>query len=262
MFRFFLWSLLSLAASSSMAANLLLIIDDMGNNLALGERALALPQGVNYAFLPHTPQAVPLAHRAHALGQGILLHAPMENTHKLRLGPGGLYPTMDKQALQDSLHQSLAAIPHVQGINNHMGSLLTTETTHMNWVMEVAQQQQLFFVDSLTTAQSVAFQTAQKLGVPSVKRDVFLDNDLSAQALHFQFQRAIQRAKQQGYAVLIAHPYPETLAFLEKALPPLSKHKVQLTTLHDFFAHRAETALALQAHQQRTPALKRAGVLP
>lgn len=230
--------LLGLLAQPLWAAELLLILDDLGNNKVLGERALALPAPINLAFLPHTPQAKEQAEQAFKLGHGVMLHAPMESAHHNDLGPGGLHPDMNEQAFKSSLAQSLAAIPHVQGVNNHMGSFLTTQPQPMRWVMETLETEGLFFVDSLTSAQSVGFQTARKAGIPSLRRDVFLDNDTNDQALLMQYQEALKKAKQRGYAVLIGHPYPNTLDFLAKHLPKLPEQGIKLSRVDHFLSAR------------------------
>ncbi len=217
-----------------LAADLLIIIDDVGNNRGLGQRTLALPGPLNLAFLPHTPYAASLASEAYALGHGILLHAPMANEQGARLGPGGLYPDMDAATLQQTLRDNIAAIPHVQGVNNHMGSLLTQQADAMRWTMDVIAEAGLYFVDSLTSPNSVALQQAQLAGIPALERDVFLDNDLRPQALQAQFDEAVRLAKRRGHAVLIGHPYPQTLAFLETALPRLAEQQLRLQRLDHY----------------------------
>lgn len=224
------WSSLCWGAK---VADLFIVIDDVGNSRTLGQRTVDLPGPLNLAFLPFTPHARSLAQAAFLRGHDILLHAPMANEHGNALGPGALTANMDQAALQSTLRQSLAAIPHVQGVNNHMGSLLTQRAEAMEWVMQVVQDQQLYFIDSLTSAQSVAAQTARAQGIPTLKRDVFLDNELHTQALDQQFKQAIRIAKRRGYAVLIGHPYKETLDYLAKALPRLNEQGVRLRSLSD-----------------------------
>lgn len=226
------------AATTAGYAELLLILDDIGNNQRLGQRAVELPGPLNLAFLPHTPHAAHLAAAAFSRQHGILLHAPMANEKGARLGPGALTGEMDQASLQQTLTSSLAAIPHVQGLNNHMGSLLTQKPDAMRWVMQVAQQQGLFFVDSLTSPKSVALQQARAAGIPALERDVFLDNDTRPEALERQFRQAVQLAKRRGYAVLIGHPYPETLDFLARELPNLNARQVRLSRIDHFLQQR------------------------
>lgn len=217
------------------AADMLLIMDDLGNNWALGERALNLNGPINFAFLPYTPHASKLAVNAHRLGHGVMLHAPMANKTDKSLGPGGLYAEMNKEEFQQQLRSNLASIPQVQGMNNHMGSLLTEKNEPMDWVMEVVQQQGLYFIDSLTSADSVAFKKAKQSGVPTLKRHVFLDNDVETTALEQQFSQALAIAKRRGLVVLIAHPYPETIDFLEEQLPLLAQQDIKLRRLDLYF---------------------------
>lgn len=224
--------------SAADSAALLLIIDDIGNNQRSGKRTVALPGPLNLAFLPHTPYAAPLAEAAFSAGHGILLHAPMANEQGARLGPGALTSGMDQASLQHTLNDSLAAIPHVQGMNNHMGSLLTQQADAMRWVMQIAQQQGLFFVDSLTSPKSVALEQARAAGIPALERDVFLDNDTRPAALKRQFEQALHLARHRGYAVLIGHPYPETLEFLARELPALKAQNIRLTRIDEFLQQR------------------------
>jgi polysaccharide deacetylase 2 family uncharacterized protein YibQ len=206
-----------------------LIIDDMGNNLDLGLQALALPGAINYAFLPHSPHSHQLATAAHQQAKEVLLHAPMSNLRSHPTGPGTLKPIMNRQQFLQTLQDDLASVPHVRGLNNHMGSLLTQLRQPMNWLMDALKQQQLYFVDSRTSPRTIAATVAKKHQLPALKRDVFLDNKRTEAAIDFQFKRLTRLAKSRGIAVAIGHPYPETLDYLKRELPSLAAQGIQLT---------------------------------
>ncbi len=93
---------------------------------------------------------------------------------------------------------------------------------------EIRDREGMFFVDSYTTHESVAMQLAAELGVAAARRHVFLDNERSAEALAKQFERLMELAHQHGVAVAIGHPYPETLAFLERVLADLDETMIEL----------------------------------
>jgi polysaccharide deacetylase 2 family uncharacterized protein YibQ len=236
--------LLCLLSSMTQAApSLVIILDDIGNNHALGKRAVELPGSLTLAFLPHTPFAARLAEQASKQPanhqKGIMLHAPMANETGAKLGPGAMTEGMNKETLQATLEDNLNSIPHVRGVNNHMGSLLTQQQHSMTWVMDVIEQRGLYFVDSLTNPASVAAETAEKTGIPSAERDVFLDNERELGSLVKQFQQALNVARKQGHVILIGHPYPETLDFLEAVLPTLEeKENIELLTADDFLARK------------------------
>ncbi|MGK0499015.1 MAG: polysaccharide deacetylase 2 family uncharacterized protein YibQ [Oceanicoccus sp.] len=208
--------------------NIVIIIDDMGNSLALGQRAIALPGPLNFAFLPHSPHTVELANAAAAKQQEVMLHIPMTNLQNYATGPGTLTPAMSKQQFQKTLADNISAVPHVRGVNNHMGSLLTQLRQPMSWLMASLKQQQLYFIDSRTSPLTVAEQTANKQRLPTLRRDIFLDNDRSETAIGEQFNKLLALARKQGQALAIGHPYPETLAFLETALPNLAEQGFRL----------------------------------
>lgn len=209
-------------------ANIVLIVDDMGNSLELGQRAINLPGAINYAFLPYSPHRVSLANMAFRQRKEVMLHAPMSNLHSHPVGQGGLTPNMSQQQFLQTLNTNLNSVPHVRGVNNHMGSLMTQLRQPMSWLMAALKQQNLYFVDSRTTPLTVAKSTATKLGLPSLRRDIFLDNERQHDAIAMQFERLIARAKKTGIAVGIGHPHPETLKYLEKTLPTLAQRGVKL----------------------------------
>jgi polysaccharide deacetylase 2 family uncharacterized protein YibQ len=210
-----------------------LIIDDIGYSGPLGERAIALPGAVTYAVLPHTPFGTELAELAHSHSKEVMLHAPMSNLAHQPLGPGALTDQLNQEDFIATLKGNIDAVPHLQGINNHMGSELTGMQTQMQWVMEVLKERGLYFVDSYTTAESVAGDTAREQEIPTTTRNVFLDNETTAEDIDREFQRLLQTARENGSAVGIGHPYEETLDYLEKALPALAQENIQLISVSE-----------------------------
>lgn len=208
-----------------------ILIDDLGYNRHGMESALALPHNVALAILPMTPFAKQTAVRAKEQTRVTMLHAPMENVRELKLGPGGLYVKMSEKELKKALIEDIDSLPGIKGVNNHMGSLLTAKQDSMDWVMETLQGRSLFFIDSLTSSHSVAHKTAQKHGLKTTSRDVFLDNIRSENAIDRQFTRLIKKAKRNGQALAIGHPYPETMTYLKKRLVSLQKEGVRLVPL-------------------------------
>ncbi len=223
-----LWLVPGWVLAAPEQARLAIIIDDIGYNLALGRRAADLQGDFTLAVLPFTPHGRELAERAHRLGKEIMLHAPMSNEQQLPLGPGGLYSGMTQQVLLDTLAGNLADIPHVQGVNNHTGSQLTREAEPMAWLMAELKRRQLYFIDSRTTAKTLAQASAQAIGLASARRDVFLDHSQAPEHIARQLQQALRLAKRNGSAIAIGHPYPETLRQLEALQPLLLREQVQL----------------------------------
>ncbi len=207
---------------------LAIIIDDIGYNIPLGQRAVAINAPLTLAVLPHTPGAKQLAKAGFLSGKEIMLHAPMSNIGHKELGPGALTSDMNQQDFIRTLRGNIAAIPHIRGVNNHMGSQLTTQPQPMQWLMQELKNQDLFFVDSLTHSRSVALKLAYQYGLSTAKRDIFLDNEQDTVAIEKALLQAIALARHQGYAIAIGHPYAETLTVLEKILPQLAHSDIQI----------------------------------
>lgn len=217
---------------------LVIVIDDLGNNQQSGERSVRLPGKVSMAILPFTPHAQQLANSAHQTGKEVLLHAPMENHKQLALGPGGLTLEMNQQQFTQQLQQSIDSVPNISGINNHMGSLMTEQSQQMAWTMDVLKEQRLFFLDSRTSAKSVALEAARESGVPHLGRTIFLDHERDPQKIAASFDQGILFAKKFGSAVLIGHPYSETLDLLEQRLPTLAEMGIQLVTVEQLIGQQ------------------------
>jgi polysaccharide deacetylase 2 family uncharacterized protein YibQ len=220
-------------------AYLSLIIDDLGQNLPRDRRVLALPGPVTAAIMPDTPHATEFAREAHRAGKIVILHMPMDPA----TGPFAWHPELPIAELQKRLNAALKVVPYTAGINNHMGSRMTAQPVAMAWLMADLQQRHKFFVDSRTSAQTVAAQQAQKIDLASVSRDVFLDDERTEAAIFAQLQIAISLARKQGSAVMIGHPYPQTLAVLERELPKLKAQGVEWIDIRQMISVRGNRAM-------------------
>ena len=215
-------AVLAAAVPAAEAPRVAIIIDDLGNNLELGRAAVALPGALTYSVLPHLPYSDLLAREVHASGREVMLHLPMQSSDGRRLGPGGLCADMARADFARRVRDSVAAVPHVVGVNNHMGSLLTREPLAMEWLMaDLACLGGLYFVDSRTDVRTVARDAARSAGLANAQRDVFLDHAIDMPEIRRQFQRLVDRAHSQGMAIAIGHPHPQTLEVLGELLPML-----------------------------------------
>jgi hypothetical protein len=234
------------------------IIDDLGYHQYPDASVVDLTIPLTCAFLPDTPFSKSLAKAAHGRGKEIMLHIPMESMNHKALGPGGLDLNMTEHQFKTSLSQSLDSIPYVQGINNHMGSLLTQHPGHMAWLMhELKQRPALYFIDSRTTTKTVALQLAKEYGIPSLKRDVFLDSKPNDE--HYvigQLEQAYRLAQRKGFAIVIGHPFSETLSALEKLGPVLEQKGIRFVTVSELITELDRKQP--QWHASLSPSLKAA----
>lgn len=241
--RYLLFALLCLAGTAHAApakAYLTLIIDDLGQSPARDARTLALPGPVTLAIMPDTPHATAFARQAHKAGKTVILHMPMDPA----TGPYAWHPDTPLPELEQRLGAALAKVPYASGINNHMGSRMTAQPVPMAWLMGELQHRHLFFVDSRTSAATVAAAKAQEQGLASLSRDVFLDDVRTPEAIAGQLRIAVELARRQGSAVLIGHPYPQTLEVLERELPRLKAQGIEWVEIHQMIALRSNQAMA------------------
>ena len=222
-----------------------LIIDDLGQHPRHGQRIAGLPGPVACAFLPGLPHTRRGARQCHEQGKEVMLHQPLQAAAANDLGPGGVTIDMDRDEVIATVTDNLASIPHVSGMNSHMGSLLTRHPGHMLWVTQALHQfdPNAFFIDSFTTAQSVAHQIAAETGLAHGRRNVFLDPEPDPEIIEAEFRRWLALAHRDGVAIAIAHPYPETLEFLETELPRLKDaHGVMLVPVRKAITKQTEVS--------------------
>ena len=244
-------------SSALQAGTISIVIDDVGDNERLALRTLYLDNRVALSILPHTPYSRSIAMLAQQRGNDIMLHQPMESySNNHLLGPGPIFTSSSREEIRKTLQQNIKSIPGVIGINNHMGSKLTEHPTQMAWVMSELSQMDLFFMDSRTSAKSIAGKTAKDWSVPSVTRHVFLDHVDSIDAIAVQFRRLIKIAKKHGHAIAIGHPKPNTLEFLEQALATLDNSGVELIAISDYINFKQFRPIHLSAPKQKCNVLE------
>jgi polysaccharide deacetylase 2 family uncharacterized protein YibQ len=226
-------------AAPTSKAYMSIIIDDLGQSTERDSRTLALPGPVTMAIMPDTPHASDFARQAHKAHKTVILHMPMDPA----TGPYAWHPGLPLPELASRLDAALAKVPYAAGINNHMGSRMTAQREAMTWLMGELQRRHLFFVDSRTSAATVAAAEAQAQDVAHVSRDVFLDDVRTPEAIAGQLQLGIAMARKQGSAVLIGHPYPQTLEVLAREIPRLRSQGVELIGLKQMIAERGNQAM-------------------
>ncbi len=212
---------LTVHAQDADAPAIVLIIDDLGNNQQASLRTVGLYGELTLGILPHTPYAGRIAKLATEAGKEVIVHVPMSSIHGVNTGPGGLNEQQSEQNFVEVLTDNLGAVPFARGVNNHMGSSLTQNDDMMQLLMSVIAERELYFIDSRTSAKTVAATIAGRHNIKHLSRDVFLDNTPTVDHIHGQFQRLLRVARKHGVAVAIGHPHMATLDYLESVLPTL-----------------------------------------
>lgn len=209
-----------------------LVIDDLGYSFELAKQVLKLPGEHTFAIIPETTYSRKIAKYAHENGHEVILHMPMQSSVDLIIETSALNDAMSEQEITEGVTRMIKQVPHIKGINNHMGSKLTEMGYIMRPVMETIKKQNknFYFLDSRTTALSKAYQHALKAGVPTLKRDVFIDFDhTNPESIAYQFDLWLKKASKVGHAIAIAHPYQSTIDILQQKLLDASNDYQYLT---------------------------------
>jgi polysaccharide deacetylase 2 family uncharacterized protein YibQ len=209
------------------------VIDDLGNDREALERIASWPFAVAGSVLPGLPDSADAARRLAASGKEVLLHLPMEpdGYPRVRPGPGVVLRSDSDEEIERTVAEDLDSVPGAIGVNNHMGSAATADPRVMRAVVRVLSLRRLFLLDSRTTEATVARRIADEASLPAVSRRVFLDTIESPDAIERAFRDLLRNARKDGPALAIGHPYPATLALLERELPRLERQNVALVTV-------------------------------
>jgi polysaccharide deacetylase 2 family uncharacterized protein YibQ len=208
-------------------AAIAVVIDDVGLDRGRSLRVIALPAPLTLSFLPYGRDAPALAILARQRGHEIMLHMPMQPVGGENPGPQALSADLGESEIRLRVGAALDRFGDAIGLNNHMGSRFTTEKRLLRPVMDELAARGLVFLDSRTSGASQGARAAEESGVPAALRDVFLDNDLSAEAIARQLEEVERLARRRGFAVAIGHPHDATLAALSVWLPGLSARGLQ-----------------------------------
>ena len=207
---------------------LAILLDDGGYTLELLPAVVALPRPVAVSVLPFLPHSAEVAAALHRGGHEVWLHLPMEAGSGEEPGPGAVMVGMSPDEIRTTVHSALNSVPHAVGVNNHMGSRATGDLRTMTWVMQELSARGVAFIDSRTSAGTVAETAARSQGVPTGRRHVFLDNDRSRQAIRLQLAEAVYRSRTEGPIIAIGHLTQVTVEVLEEELPTLDSRGVTL----------------------------------
>jgi len=217
------------SSSTDGSARLAIIIDDLGSDRAAAEAVFALGFPVTISVLPNHEHSMEIAEEAHRRGLQVMLHLPMQSVANETPEALELRPGMPAQEVTEVVGQFLQNVPDAAGVNNHQGSQATADAALMDELMPVLRDHHLFYVDSRTTAATVAYETAQDFGVRSAFRNVpFLDDVAEVGAVRRQLELALRGAREKGQAVAIGHPHPATLEALREVLPRAQAQGVRL----------------------------------
>lgn len=228
-----LGSAVATESSTSRNPRLAIVIDDLGADPAQADALFRLSYRLTLSVLPHHTNSAEIAEEAHRRGYQVMLHLPMASTAGKLDEPIELHPGMDSGDVENTFAAMLETVPYAAGVNNHEGSLGTSDEKLMEELMPLLHQDKLFFIDSRTTAATVAESAAHAAGVPAARRNVFLDDDVSAAAIRKQFVLAIHDARENGSALAIGHPHPQTLQVLAEMLPEAQREGVTLVFASD-----------------------------
>lgn len=222
------------------------IIDDIGSSISRAQGFLDLKMPITFSILPKLQYSDILAEEIYEQGQEIMLHQPMEPyRHEIDPGPGALYISYRDSEIEEIIEENLSQIPQATGVNNHMGSRFTSCSDKVVEALKIIKQNDLFFVDSLTSSHSQAYKMARRLNMRTAPRNVFLDTSPDIRDIRRQLRHLRQYALKHGAAIGIGHPHLSTLTALYEFKQELNIHGpvFELVSVSKLLSERQHTHL-------------------
>ncbi len=218
-------------------AKVAIIIDDLGMGGRATKELLAIDRPLNFSILPFLPHSKDTATEATKKGFLVMLHLPMEpkgypGPDKVP-GKGAILMNTSQKDIAEIITQNLSNIPYVQGVNNHMGSRLTEDEEIMNLTLKELKKRDLFFVDSKTSDESVAYREARRLGLKCRERDVFLDNEIDLNYIKGQIRLLAKIALNEGQAIGIGHAHSLTVRAIKETIPELENQGIEFVLVSE-----------------------------
>jgi polysaccharide deacetylase 2 family uncharacterized protein YibQ len=218
-------------------ARVAIIIDDLGMGGRVTRELLAIDRPLNFSILPFLPRSKDTAIKAKKSGFLVMLHLPMEPkgypARDKDPGKGAIFVNTPRKEIAKIIVQDLSNIPYVQGVNNHTGSRLTENKEIMSLILKELKKRKLFFVDSKTSPNSIAYKEAKRLGLRCGERDVFLDNEIDLDYIKGQIQLLAKIALKKGEAIGIGHPYLPTVRAIRESIPELENQGIEFVLVSE-----------------------------
>ena len=202
-----------------------IVIDDFGyRNDEISDGFLELDARLTYAIIPGHRYSTSFGEKAVESGHEVIVHMPMENTGKTYGEEEFVLMTaMDNETIQRRLNSAIEEIPTAIGMNNHQGSKASADQNIMSNVAKVMKERGFFFLDSRTTIETIGETTMEVFGVPTARRNIFLDNEDDEEKIEKQLMKLVKRSEEVGSAIGIGHVKPKTLNVLSDQIPKLKK---------------------------------------
>ena len=210
------------------------IIDDLGYETEVAKKIMELEFPIALSILPFLQYSEFIAEEGRKNNKEIMLHLPMEpNNSGANPGPGAIKSYMSEEEIRQAVRKCILDFPYAIGVNNHMGSKITEDREIMEIVLEEIKGYNLFFIDSITTKDSIAYEVAQEMEIKSAVRSVFLDNENDMEYIKGQMLEVQETALREGEAIAIGHSRINTFYVLKRMIPELIRAGIEIVPVSE-----------------------------
>jgi len=210
------------------------IIDDLGYETEVAKKIMELEFPIALSILPFLQYSEFIAEEGKKNNKEIMLHLPMEPSNSfVNPGPGAIKFYMSEEEIRLAVRECILDFPYAIGVNNHMGSKITEDREIMEIILEEIREFNLFFIDSMTSKNSIAYEVAQEMGIKTAVRSVFLDNKNDMEYIKGQMLEVQETALREGEAIAIGHSRINTYYVLKRVIPELIRAGIEIVPVSE-----------------------------
>ncbi|MDH4127250.1 MAG: divergent polysaccharide deacetylase family protein [Spirochaetota bacterium] len=217
-----------------------IVIDDVGRTSGLDKDFLSYPYPLTFAIIPFEIYTQSFARKANKHGKEVIIHAPMEGGDKID-SHHEISAKLTNEQIAKLIFAFRKEIPTAVGFNNHRGSVATIDKSLMERLFRQVKKSSLYFLDSKTNQKSHAASIARSEGIPTLERDIFLDNKDDVSYISSQMYKLIRLARKRGNAIGIGHfTKANTLSVLRRFIPYFKEHNIHIIPLSNMIRKNKE----------------------
>jgi len=210
------------------------VIDDLGYETEVAKKMMELEYPIALSILPFLQYSEFTAEESKKNNKEIMLHLPMEpNNSDANPGPGAIKSYMSEEEIREAVRRCILDFPYAIGVNNHMGSKITEDRKIMKIILEEIKGCNLFFIDSMTSKNSIAYEVAQEMEIKTAVRSVFLDNENDMEYIKEQMLEVQKIALEKGEVIAIGHDRINTFYVLKRMIPELIRAGIEIVPVSE-----------------------------
>ena len=202
-----------------------IVVKSLGLSSSSTNNAMDLPNNVTFGFSPYSPNIKKWSEETNKSGHEIILNIPMEteNYNFNNPGPFALLTGLSNAENVARLKNLLSLVDGYSAVYSDNGEIFTQSSSYAKPILQMLKEEGKYFLYGNGYANHSIIQLSERLVYPLLASDILLDENISKKNIAAKMHEAEQVARERGYVVIMARPYPLTVRMLQEWIPFIEK---------------------------------------